>query len=98
MTKKALGKGLGAFIPDEFSILKEERYAEVGVEEIRPNPDQPRVKFDEKTIEELAASIQESGVVQPVLVVPEGWGARENGRSGQNRKGVTRYYCCGADR
>jgi ParB family chromosome partitioning protein len=71
MTKKALGKGLGAFIPEEFSILKEERYAEVDIAEIRPNPDQPRVKFDEKTIEELAASIRESGVVQPVLVVPE---------------------------
>ncbi len=71
MTKKALGKGLGAFIPDEFSILKEERFAEVGVDEILPNPFQPRVKFDERTIEELAASIRESGVVQPVLVVPE---------------------------
>lgn len=71
MTKKALGKGLGAFIPEEFSILKEERYAEVDVDEIRPNPEQPRVKFDDKTIEELADSIRESGVVQPVLVVPE---------------------------
>ena len=71
MTKKALGKGLGAFIPEEFSILKEERYAEVGVEEIRPNPYQPRLKFEETSIEELAASIRESGVVQPVLVVPE---------------------------
>jgi len=71
MTKKALGKGLGAFIPEEFSILKEERYAEVGVDEIRPSPYQPRMKFDEKAIEELAMSIRESGVVQPVLVVPE---------------------------
>jgi ParB family chromosome partitioning protein len=71
MTKKALGKGLGAFIPEEFRILKEERYAEVDVDEIRPNPEQPRVKFDDKTIEELADSIRESGVVQPVLVVPE---------------------------
>ena len=71
MKKKALGKGLGAFIPDEFSILKEERFAEVEIDEIKPNPFQPRVKFDEETIDELAASIRGSGVVQPVLVVPE---------------------------
>jgi ParB family chromosome partitioning protein len=71
MSKKALGKGLGAFIPDEFSILKEERFAEVEIDEIRPNPSQPRMKFDDQSIEELANSIRESGVVQPVLVTPE---------------------------
>jgi len=71
MSKKALGKGLGAFIPDEFSILKEERFAEVEIDEIRPNPFQPRMKFDDQSIDELASSIRESGVVQPVLVTPE---------------------------
>jgi len=71
MSKKALGKGLGAFIPEEFGILKEERYAEVEIDEIRPNPFQPRMRFNDQTIEELASSIRESGVVQPVLVVPE---------------------------
>jgi ParB family chromosome partitioning protein len=71
MSKKALGKGLGAFIPDEFSILKEERFAEVEIDEIKPNPSQPRMKFDDQSIEELAQSIRESGVVQPVLVTPE---------------------------
>jgi len=71
MSKKALGKGLGAFIPDEFSILKEERYAEIEIDEIKPNPFQPRMKFDDQSIDELARSIKESGVVQPVLVAPE---------------------------
>jgi len=71
MSKKALGKGLGAFIPDEFSILKEERFAEIEIDEIKPNPYQPRLKFDEQSIEELAQSIRESGVVQPVIVTPE---------------------------
>ncbi|MGD1008687.1 MAG: ParB/RepB/Spo0J family partition protein [Candidatus Aminicenantales bacterium] len=71
MSKKALGKGLGAFIPDEFSILKEERFAEVEIDEIKPNPFQPRMKFDDQSIEELAQSIRESGVVQPVIVTPE---------------------------
>jgi ParB family chromosome partitioning protein len=71
MSKKALGKGLGAFIPDEFSILKEERFAEIEIDEIKPNPFQPRMKFDDQSIEELARSIRTSGVVQPVLVAPE---------------------------
>jgi ParB family chromosome partitioning protein len=71
MSKKALGKGLGAFIPDEFSILKEERFAEIEIDEIRPNPFQPRMRFDDESIDELANSIRESGVVQPVVVTPE---------------------------
>jgi len=71
MMKKALGKGLGAFIPEEFGIIKEERYAELDVTQLKPNPLQPRMKFDEDSINELAQSIRESGVVQPVLVVQE---------------------------
>lgn len=71
MTKKALGKGLGAFIPEEFGILKEDRYAEVEVEKVRPNPQQPRTVFDDQSIEELSRSIRETGIIQPVLVVPE---------------------------
>lgn len=71
MSKKVLGKGLGAFIPEEFSILKDERFAEVELDQIRANPYQPRMKFDDQTIEGLAQSIRESGVVQPVVVVPE---------------------------
>lgn len=72
MTKKALGKGLGAFIPEEFGILKEDRYAEVEIEKVQPNPRQPRTIFDDQSIEELARSIKETGIIQPVLVVPEG--------------------------
>ena len=71
MTKKALGKGLGAFIPEEFGIIKEERYAELDVVQLKPNPLQPRTRFDEASIDELARSIRESGIVQPVLVVQE---------------------------
>ncbi len=74
MTKKALGKGLGVFLPDDYGILKDERYAEVDLEEITPNPLQPRIRFDPASIEELAQSMRESGVIQPILVVPEGEG------------------------
>jgi ParB family chromosome partitioning protein len=72
MTRKALGKGLKAFIPEEYGILKEERYADLEIEQLKPNPLQPRLKFDKESIDELARSIKESGVLQPVIVVSEG--------------------------
>ncbi|OGD28703.1 MAG: hypothetical protein A2028_02375 [Candidatus Aminicenantes bacterium RBG_19FT_COMBO_59_29] len=72
MTKKALGKGLGVFLPDDYGILKDERYAELDIEEVSPNPLQPRMRFDPGSIEELARSMKESGVIQPILVVAEG--------------------------
>jgi ParB family chromosome partitioning protein len=71
MKKQALGKGLQAFISEEYGILKEERFAELDIELLRPNPSQPRKLFDQDAIEELALSIKESGVLQPLIVVPE---------------------------
>jgi ParB family chromosome partitioning protein len=72
MNKKALGKGLGVFLPDDYGILKDERYAEVDIEDVSPNPLQPRMRFNPDSIEELARSMRDSGVIQPILVVPEG--------------------------
>lgn len=72
MKKKALGKGLKAFIPEEYSILKEERYADLDIDQLKPNPLQPRLKFDQESLDELALSIKESGVLQPIVVIPEG--------------------------
>jgi len=71
MTKKALGKGLGAFIPESYGVIKDERYAEIDIDKLRPNPAQPRSRFDERAIGELAGSMKESGVLQPIIVVPE---------------------------
>lgn len=71
MKKQALGKGLKAFIPEEYAILKDERLVELDIDQLRPNPDQPRQRFDPQSIDELARSIKESGVLQPVVVVPE---------------------------
>lgn len=70
MKKKALGKGLKAFLPNEYGILKEEHYTELEIERLAPNPLQPRMNFNEETIDELAQSIKESGVLQPLVVVP----------------------------
>lgn len=72
MTKKALGKGLKAFIPEEYGIFKEERYAEVDLDQVKANPLQPRTKFDETSINELAQSMKETGILQPIIVVPDG--------------------------
>ncbi len=69
--KKALGKGIKAFIPEEFAILRDDRFAEVDIDLVRPNPGQPRSEFREASIAELARSIREAGVLQPIVVVAE---------------------------
>ncbi len=71
MTKKALGKGLKAFLPEEYGILKEERFLDIAIDRLKPNPLQPRKKWDPESMEELAQSIQETGILQPVVVVPD---------------------------
>ncbi len=67
--RKALGKGLGALIPDIEGSLEEKEagfYCHTG--EIQPNPYQPRTLFNQEKIEDLANSIKEKGVIQPLLV------------------------------
>jgi ParB family transcriptional regulator, chromosome partitioning protein len=59
---KGLGKGLGALIQNE-----EEQVQEVNVKDLRPNPYQPRKVFDQKAIDELKESIQEHGILQPIV-------------------------------
>jgi ParB family transcriptional regulator, chromosome partitioning protein len=59
---KGLGKGLGALIQNE-----EEQVQEVSVKDLRPNPYQPRKVFDQKAIDELKESIQEHGILQPIV-------------------------------
>jgi ParB family transcriptional regulator, chromosome partitioning protein len=67
--KKGLGRGLGALIPSVEPHKAENRpFLFVGIEEVRPNPFQPRKKVKEAAIEELAESIKEKGVIQPLLV------------------------------
>ncbi|UFJ40438.1 ParB/RepB/Spo0J family partition protein [Brevibacillus humidisoli] len=64
---KRLGKGLSALIPP--NILEEgDQVTEVAVAEIRPNPYQPRKEFDPEALQELAESIKEHGIIQPLIV------------------------------
>lgn len=71
--RSALGRGLGALITDAAEDAKQRSEAvaaiqELKLEDIRPNPFQPRTEFDEEALNELAASIKWIGIVQPITV------------------------------
>lgn len=67
--KQALGRGLKALIPE--APRARAGYAEIPIDQLRPNPRQPRHHFDRDSLEELAASIRLHGVLQPLLVSEE---------------------------
>src|SRR5687768_4952204 len=69
MKRKALGKGLSALLPDP-EPRAAEHTAEVPVDQLEANPFQPRLNMDPAALQALAASIRESGMVQPILVRP----------------------------
>jgi len=74
MERRALGKGLGALIPDKITEedMHKEEIVYVQSGQIKPNPFQPREDFDQTSIEELSQSIKEKGVIQPLLVRRKG--------------------------
>lgn len=67
-----MGRGLEALIPQEVELR--EQIVALELEKIEPNPRQPRRQVDEAGLEELAASIREHGVVQPIVVCQVGEG------------------------
>jgi len=67
MERKALGKGISALIPER-ETGKGESIMLLALGQIRPSSLQPRKEFDQQSLEELAQSIKEKGVIQPVLV------------------------------
>ena len=74
VSKRGLGKGLGALIPGAGEAGAESDSHELEVSQILPNPEQPRTVMDEEGIDELAASIRKVGILQPILVRPHGEG------------------------
>lgn len=78
-TKKGLGRGFDSLIPTELidesldpTAAQDEKvsqYREISISEIVPNPEQPRRTFEEQALEEMAQSIGEHGVIQPIVVV-----------------------------
>jgi ParB family chromosome partitioning protein len=74
--KKVLGRGLGALIPQRQEAPAESHatqgLAEIPISQIQPNPFQPRKTFNEASIDELARSVREHGIVQPLVVTRSG--------------------------
>lgn len=69
--KTGLGKGLDALfgpVPEEEQLQENETIKNLKLTEIEPNRDQPRKKFDQESLEELAESIKEFGLIQPIVV------------------------------
>jgi ParB family chromosome partitioning protein len=73
MAKRGLGKGLGALITSS-TAAEQPRHEMIPIDSIAPNPMQPRRRFKEESLEELAESLKEHGLVQPIIVRPSGTG------------------------
>jgi ParB family chromosome partitioning protein len=78
---RGLGKGLSALLGDVRPTAPQDEPAEarggvrdIEIGRIRPNPNQPRIQFSEESIDELADSIAERGILQPILLRPHGDG------------------------
>lgn len=69
MKRNALGKGLGSLISmDDIQTEGSSAINEIPISQITPNPEQPRQNFDEDALEELATSIRELGIIQPLTL------------------------------
>ena len=69
MKRNALGKGLGSLISmNDIQTEGSSAINEIAISQITPNPDQPRQSFDEDALEELATSIRELGIIQPLTL------------------------------
>ncbi len=75
--KRALGKGLGAMLSVEgIPASSGDSVVELKINDISPNEGQPRKNFDDTSLQELASSISESGVIQPIIVQKKNGGYR----------------------
>lgn len=68
MRKRALGKGLEALIPTKDDGMLQEGYRMIPIQDIKPNPHQPRAKIEESDIQDLISSIKEKGIIEPLIV------------------------------
>jgi ParB family chromosome partitioning protein len=98
---RGLGRGLGALIGEQDAMRPREAVVEVPVEEVRPNPYQPRQSMDDTALHELAESIREHGVLQPLIVRRVGRGyevvAGERRYRAAQLAGLSRVPACVRD-
>lgn len=90
MSKKTgLGKGFDSLLPQNFDtdllIDKDDRIQKISLESIAPNQQQPRKHFDEAALTELSDSIARYGILQPLIVVPQGDGTTYTIVAGERR-------------
>ncbi|CAK8723239.1 Chromosome partitioning protein, ParB family [Candidatus Electrothrix laxa] len=71
-SKNVLGRGVAALLPDDISLDDESRFFLCDIDKIEANPHQPRSNFDEEKLKQLAESIRERGIIQPLLVSSNG--------------------------
>ena len=72
--KTGVGKGLEALFSDNMKVEEEtngEVVQQIKITEIEPDREQPRKKFDEEKLNELATSIKQYGIIQPIIVTPK---------------------------
>jgi ParB family chromosome partitioning protein len=72
MSRQVLGRGLSALLGDEIPKDTGEQFLEIDLDLIEPNSEQPRTRFTEENLEELAKSIKANGIVQPILLRRKG--------------------------
>ncbi len=68
MKRRVLGKGIEAIIANKPNLHKNGEFIDVDIDEIYPNPYQPRKKFKKDKIKELATSLKENGMIQPIVL------------------------------
>lgn len=68
MARRGLGKGLEALIPGEYQQEPAGGANQIPINHIRPNPSQPRMEMTDESLQELAASIREHGIIQPLIL------------------------------
>ena len=74
MEKRGLGRGIGALIPPHQGVTEKEKIILLTLDQIKPNPYQPREHVDAHSLEELVQSIKEKGIIQPIIVRQRGEG------------------------
>jgi ParB family chromosome partitioning protein len=72
MNRKALGRGLSALLGEESVKKENEEFLDLDLDLIEPNSEQPRTRFTESNLDELAQSIRSNGIVQPIVVRKRG--------------------------
>ena len=76
---KQLGQGLGALLTPSQNNLEDFNQSSILLSKIKPNPNQPRKNFEDKSLKQLAQSIDEKGLISPITVK-------------KSRQQI--YYCC----